>query len=205
MKSHRGLVPAPKRGQYDRSLDRRERHSVQRERILEAVAALLGSEQAPTVANAVKLAGIGRNTFYEYFDDIEHAVAQAGARAVREFVSRLEVAQQGTLTGVDRVRALTRAWSEYLLELPRLAQIALRPQPETTHPTQLSALAEQAMRALSDVRQEHGSLPGIAHPTRVLAVAALFDVVSRQHLAAPSKPTGDLQCILFDLAQRLLS
>ena len=86
------IEPAPKRGQYDRALSRRDRQAAQRERVITALAALSAAERELSIANVVELAGIGRNTFYEYFDDIEHALTAIKARVLRELVLRSEAA-----------------------------------------------------------------------------------------------------------------
>src|SRR3954470_3553556 len=112
MKRDPDLKPAPKRGRYDRGLSRRERQSAQRERVVAAVIELVASERALNVANVVHLAGIGRNTFYEYFDDIEHALSAIQARAVREFSARVELVVPDVQAPLERVRAIARAWTE---------------------------------------------------------------------------------------------
>jgi len=123
------LIPAPKRGQYDRALSRRERQAAQRERVIAAIAALSVTERELNIANVVELAGIGRNTFYEYFDDIEHALLVIKRRASLELASRVEGALSAARTPLERIRALARAWTENLFENPTLVRLALRAQP----------------------------------------------------------------------------
>ena len=96
------LVPAPKRGRYDRGLSRRERQAAQRERVIAAIAALSAAERELSVASVVEIAGIGRNTFYEYFDDLEHALLTIKGRALREFAPRVEAALQVARTPLER-------------------------------------------------------------------------------------------------------
>ena len=74
------LEPAPKRGQYDRALSRRDRQDAQRERVIGALAILSASERELSISNVVEVAGIGRNTFYEYFDDVDHALGAIRSR-----------------------------------------------------------------------------------------------------------------------------
>src|SRR5882724_7581316 len=136
-----GVEPAPKRGLYDRGLSRRERQAAQRERVITALAALSATEKELSIANVVELAGIGRNTFYEYFDDVEHALTMIKTRALRELVTRLESSVQAARTPLERIRALARAWAENLFVDPPLAKLALRAQPEIADATQLSVLA----------------------------------------------------------------
>ncbi len=197
-------IRAPKRGRYDRRLTRSERHAAQRERVVTAITALIASERVLNVANVVHVAGIGRNTFYEYFDDIEHALVSIRARALRDFSQRVHAALQNARTSLDGVRALSRAWTEHLLEAPTLAQIALRAQSDAIEPTQLSALAEHVMKVLSSELPIRDGLPGTNEPLRVRVVAALFDAVGRSHFAVRSQPPEELQRVLSELAVRLL-
>ncbi|MET0792449.1 MAG: TetR/AcrR family transcriptional regulator [Polyangiaceae bacterium] len=204
MKPGSELMPAPKRGQYDRALSRSERQTAQRERVVAAITSLSGSERTLNVANVVELAGIGRNTFYEYFDDIEHALVSIKARALREFSARADTAMRSARTPLERVRALARAWTEHLLEAPALARVALQPQSEAIEPTQLSALAQHVVKVLQAEEEARSALPGLNEPLRVVVVAALFDAVSRTHLAVHPLSADELQRVLSELSLRLL-
>ena len=113
MKSGTGeLVPAPKRGQYDRAMSRHERQAAQQERVIAAVAAVVATGRELSVASVVEHAGIGRNTFYEYFDDVEHALNTIHARARRELAARVDWrcalhARRSNGSGCWRVSGLT--------------------------------------------------------------------------------------------------
>ncbi|HET7541314.1 MAG TPA: TetR/AcrR family transcriptional regulator [Polyangiaceae bacterium] len=198
------LVPAPKRGQYDRGLSRSERQTAQRERVIAAIAALGRENRELSVANVVELAGIGRNTFYEYFDDLEHALAATKTRALRDFATRVASAWELARTPLQRVRALARAWTECLLENPAQARLALRAQPEVLEVTQLSLLGQHVAALLNAELDARSALPGLAEPLRVTAVAALFDAVSRAHLNQRAMTSDELQSMLSDWSLRLL-
>ena len=198
------LEPAPKRGQYDRALSRRERQAAQRERVIGAIAALSAAGRELNVANVVELAGIGRNTFYEYFDDIEHALVAIKSRAVRELATLFEAALQSARTPLERVRALARAWVENLARDPVLMRLALQAQPELLEPTQLSALARHLATVLEAELEARAALPGLAEPRRVFVVAAAFDSVSRAQGSLGTLPDEELQRLLADLSLRLL-
>ncbi|MES1173988.1 MAG: TetR/AcrR family transcriptional regulator [Myxococcales bacterium] len=185
-------------------MSRPQRQAAQHERVVAAITALIGSERGLNVANVVELAGIGRNTFYEYFDDIEHALVSITARALRDFSARAEVALQSARTPLERLRALARAWTEHLFALPAIAQVALRAQPEAAEPTQVSLLAQHVMKVLGDEVEARGALPGLNEPLRVLVVAASFDAVSRSHFAVRPLSAEEMQRVLSDLSQRLL-
>jgi AcrR family transcriptional regulator len=204
MKPELELVPAPKRGRYDRALSRRERQAAQRERVLAAIAAIAVTDRELSVASVVEAAGIGRNTFYEYFDDLEHALLAINQRVLSEFAARVSAALQKARTPLERIRALARAWAENLLENPVLVKLALRAQPQLIEPTQLSVLGQHLASVLN---AEHGSrttLPGLAEPLRVAGVAALFDAVGRAHFAVRTLSSDELQRALADWSLRLL-
>jgi AcrR family transcriptional regulator len=198
------VEPAPKRGQYDRALSRRERQAAQRERVITALAALSATQNELNIANVVELAGIGRNTFYEYFDDIDHALAAINARALRELAKGLDSSMQAARTPLERIRALARAWSEYLFSDPPLVRLALRAQPEALDAAQLSGLGQHLARVLSAQHEARSALPGLADALRVRAVAAVFDAVSRAHLGPNPMSVEELQSMLADLSLRLL-
>jgi hypothetical protein len=77
---------APPRGRYDRQSTPQQRVRAQRERLLRAAAAAFVQGQ-PNVSRAAALARAGRSSFYEFFDDFEHA---------------LEVVRTSTLSTVER-------------------------------------------------------------------------------------------------------
>src|SRR5262245_11755830 len=118
------LLPAPGRGQYDRALSRERRQAEQRERLLLATAAAF-AQQHQGVSAVIALAGVGRNTFYEYFDDFTHALEAVSSRAR----ARLELACRAALgrarTPIERLRAISRGWCDALLEFPDEAVVLL--------------------------------------------------------------------------------
>jgi AcrR family transcriptional regulator len=198
------VEPAPKRGQYDRALSRRERQTVQRERLISALAALSATERELSIANVVELAGIGRNTFYEYFDDVEHALTVIKTRALRDLVTRLESSVRAARTPLERIRALARAWAENLFVDPPLVRLALRAQPEMADAAQLSILGAHLTAVLSAQHEARSALPGLADNLKVNAVAAVFDAVSRAHFGPRPMSVEELQSALAELSLRLL-
>jgi AcrR family transcriptional regulator len=198
------VEPAPKRGQYDRALSRHERQATQRERVITALAALSATERELSIANVVELAGIGRNTFYEYFDDLEHALTVIKTRALRDLVTRLESSAQAARTPLERIRALARAWAQNLFVNPPLVRLALRAQPEIADAAQLSVLGLHLAGVLSAQYEARSALPGLADTLKVSAVAAVFDAVSRAHFGPRPMAVEELQSVLADLSVRLL-
>jgi AcrR family transcriptional regulator len=204
MKSEIQLVPAPKRGRYDRALSRPERQAAQRERVITALLTISASDRELSVANVVELAGIGRNTFYEFFDDLDHALLAITGRVLREFAARAESATQGARTPLERIRALARAWTEQLFENPKQMKLALRAQADAIEPTQLSPLGQQLATLLSAELEGRSALPGLAEPLRVAVVAALFDAVSRAHLNVRAITREEMRRLLADWSLRVL-
>lgn len=198
------LVPAPKRGRYDRALSRRERQAAQRERVIAAIAAITATDRELSVANVVEVAGIGRNTFYEYFDDLEHALIAIKGRALRDFTPRLAAAMEAARTPLERIRALARVWVENLLESPAQVKLALRAQAELIEATQLSVLGQHIAAVLSADLEARSALPGLGEPLRVAVVAALFDAVSRAHLNLRAMSSDELQRVLTEWSLRVL-
>jgi AcrR family transcriptional regulator len=200
----KALIPAPKRGHYDRALSRQERQAAQRERVIGAIVALSTSERELNLINVIERAGIGRNTFYEYFDDIEHAVLAIQVRAVRELATRIDAALREARTPLTRMRAVSRAWVENLRDDAPLVRLSLRAQAAANNSTQLSVLGEHIVAVLAAEVDARSALPGLSEPLRVLAVAALFDAISRVHLSVLAVPIDDLPLLLTELMLRLL-
>ncbi len=185
-------------------LSREERQAAQRERVIAAIAALSATERELTIANVVQLAGIGRNTFYEYFDDLEHALVALKSRALRDLELRVAAALEAARTPLERIRALARAWVESLLENPAQAKLALRAQAELIEATQLSLLGQHIATVLNAEIEARSALPGLAEPLRVAVIAALFDTVSRAHLNVRAMTSDELQRTLADWSLRVL-
>jgi AcrR family transcriptional regulator len=204
MKPVAELARAPTRGRYDRALSRHDRQAAQRERVVASVAKVVAEGRELSVASVVAMAGIGRNTFYEYFDDVEHALRAISARAQSEFTTRVDSALLSARTPLERVRALARAWAESLFADPELAKLALRAEPTTRDSAQLSVLGRQVADVLENEVASRSALPGLSDRLRTTAVAALFDAVGRAQLAESPMALDELQRVLAELAVRLL-
>jgi AcrR family transcriptional regulator len=203
------FVPAPPRGHYDRRQPRELRVVEQRDRLIAATALAFARESAPTIATVVNLARVSRNTFYEYFDDLEHARAAAVLRAKQRVEQALRQAEQAARTPVERRRALARAWFDWIVAAPAEAGLILR---ATT-----SALGDggtrfeaAVMRSLADARALGVS---VATPDRTvcMAVAAAAEAFGRELVAMllggeadQRGPREVLERSLVDVSLRLL-
>jgi len=170
------LVPAPGRGQYDRRLPREQRLAEQRERLLAAVARVCAREAEPAVATVVALAGVGRNTFYEYFDDVPHARREAESAVLRRVDAKLRVAEEQARTPVERFRGLARAWLEAVLAEP--AEFLLVLMPAGAKASRGAELLRAAFERATSTLHAAG-VGGAVDRVRLLAVAATGEAVAR--------------------------
>lgn len=209
MSESRLLLRAPGRGQYDRRQSREERLGEQRARLMAATALAAAEGGTATVARVVKLAGTSRNTFYEYFDDAEHALAAAEERSRARLEHALGHALGEARTPVERLRALARAWVAWGLGEPAEARWCLS-KPEGALGAAGQVLERALTRALAASRAagvqatEHDSL-------RVIATAAAGEALLRRVLSAAQSSDAEREraanrCekALVDVAVRLL-
>jgi len=183
------LLPAPGRGQYDRALTRERRQAEQRERLLAATAAAF-ARQHRRVSGVTALAAVGRNTFYEYFDDFQHAVAAVSSRAQARLELGCKAALERARTPIETLRAITRAWCAALLEHPDEAIVLLSAE-ERTPPRPLSAAGRVLVATLESARRP-APRGGAQDPSAVLATAASAEALVLQALAekAEIEPTA---------------
>src|SRR5688500_6523401 len=99
---------APPRGRYDRRSTPEQRACAQRERLLRA-AALAFVEGQPNVSRAAALARAGRSSFYEFFDDFEHALDVVRASTLKTVGRALNDALQAERAPIAALRALAAA------------------------------------------------------------------------------------------------
>jgi len=210
------LQPAPGRGQYDRSQPREARLAEQRSRLLSATAIALASGDevgAATIASVVRLAGVSRNTFYEYFDDLPHARVAAEHRAEHRLQLRLRTAEEQTRTPVERWRALSHAWMSWVAAAPAEALLCL-----DRVRTGLSG-AGRALEAACTRSVEMLRASGIRSQdpdgARVTAFAATGEVLARRFIAESlregvlnatrsERDRERIERVLADVAVRLL-
>ena len=174
------LLPAPGRGQYDRRLPRERRISEQRERLLAATALAVAREASPSVASIVRRAGVGRNTFYEYFDDVRHARTAAETAALRRLEQVIAEAERTARTPVERWRALARAWLSFADEEPSAMTLVLAIDGRAARAMSSGAtLLEAALERSLETLRSAGVTAPPAGPERVRAVAAVGEAFAR--------------------------
>jgi len=195
-------LPAPGRGAYDRKLSRAERDAQHRERLLFAAAEVL-AEGSPTVARIVERAGVGRSTFYEFFDSPEHLLEHMEQRSLRALEATLEGAFEEARTPLERVRTIARSWLSSLEARPVEARIALTRRLGTELLSPAGKLLHQLLeRCVHVARHEGVGWFTAADEVSLLAAAAAVEALSRRHLAG--NPIRDAPRALADLIAKLL-
>jgi AcrR family transcriptional regulator len=174
------FLPAPGRGQYDRRQTREQRLSEQRDRLVAATARAFALYAAPSVAQVIEIGGVGRGTFYEYFDDVEHARV-AAVRAVERWMEQeLVAAEARSRTPVERFRALAAAWLELAEREPAGALVALRIDAVgRAVSSPLGAVLERALARSLDALTRTGMMRGERDALRTLAFVASAEALAR--------------------------
>lgn len=208
------LLPAPGRGQYDRRVPRPRRQAAQRARLLSATALVLAREPAPNVACVIRVAGVGRNSFYEYFDHFEHARDALLVELERWLLDALRGAEQSVRTPVEAFRALAAVWFALATEQPAqwlaLSGIA----PTDTRPISLAGIVfADALERVGSSFARRGVIARPPDRVRAMLVAAAAEALARplarEALAvSSSERTGNAleraRTLLVDTAVRLL-
>jgi AcrR family transcriptional regulator len=207
--------PAPGRGQYDRRQSRDQRLAEQKERLVAATARAFAIHAAPSVAHVIEIAGVGRGTFYEYFDDVEHARAAAVSTMQRRVEQALRGAEARSRTPVERFRALASEWLSLAGSDPAETLVALRVEANGARTLSPVGVAFEAALTRAVGASAMSGVSRVAiDPLRTLAVAAAAESFARG-VAVHSLPTdggavtppfdrGAAERALVDVAVRLL-
>lgn len=101
--------------------------SIQRARMLAAMAQVCAEHGAPnvTVAHVVGRAGVSRRTFYEMFDDIQDCLYAAFEEAVEAAMRRVLDAYDPRAKWLDRIRASLVALLSFLEAEPEVARLLI--------------------------------------------------------------------------------
>jgi AcrR family transcriptional regulator len=117
-------VPLP-RGRH--GLPRETVARSQRERLLDAAARVTAERtyEATTVADIIADAGVGRESFYELFEDRRACVLAAHQELLDDLVAHVRVAYEGPGEWVERCRATLRVLLEWFATDPALGRFLL--------------------------------------------------------------------------------
>jgi AcrR family transcriptional regulator len=120
--SRRQRLPRGRHG-----LSREAVTSSQRNRLETAVVTVVAARgyEATTVADVLDEAGVGRETFYELFDDKRDCMLAAHANLVDELEGRVRLAYLGTAPWPQRVRAAVETALRFFAERPPVARFML--------------------------------------------------------------------------------
>lgn len=194
-------LPAPGRGGYDRALTRPERDAEHRARLIQATAEVF-LEGKISVARVIERAGVGRSTFYEFFDSPEHVLAHLEQRALRALHIALGQRLGEARTPLERVRALLRAWLAWADEDPLDARVLLarRGAHEILSPAG-KLLHESLERSVQSAQLDRIGGFGASELAAFSAVGAV-EVLTRVHLE--SHRIEDAQRVFSDAVTKLL-
>jgi AcrR family transcriptional regulator len=99
----------------------------QRQRLLDAAAQVTATRgyEETTVADILAVAGVGRETFYELFEDRRACVLAAHRELLDDLVAHVRAAYEGPGEWVERCRATLRALLEWFAGDPALGRFLL--------------------------------------------------------------------------------
>jgi AcrR family transcriptional regulator len=162
----------------------------QRERLLAAVVRVTATKgyEATTVADILEDAGVGRESFYELFDDKRDCMLAAHTILVTDLESKVRAAYLEPGDWVDRVRSALRVTLEWFAADPtaaRFTRIELAAV-GTVFRARFQAAFENFARMLDEGLADGGPEPELEQATR-LAVSALmasiYEEVARDRAA----------------------
>jgi len=188
------------RGQWDRSATAESRAGAHRQAILEAAArAAFELGRAVTVSDVVERAGVGRNTFYVNFADLEAAFRAAEESAIAT-VSRAFAPSRDARTPIERLRTTASEWIRLAMLEPRLVMLVLRGdgRPTGAH----STVREIMVRSFESVAAAARSAGLVGRPVdsqRLRATAAAFVATAESLIESP--PRGSAQPFADELVE----
>lgn len=193
------IEPAPARGRYDRGLSRQARQAEQKARLVGWIAEVYRERGLElTVQDVVQAAGVGRNTFYEYFDGLDHALdyaAQTHAKAIQE---RIATTLEAARTPIAKLRELSRAWFDAIERDPARAALLLR------SPAGARSAAVSTFASLLETSLKQGRSFAAATPNAPLIDYAAFAAEGgARAVLAWAAPRGELQEGLATLLTRV--
>ena len=185
-------MAGPGRGRWSRRLGKADRAATARAAILRAVGdARASGGAAPTVTDVVSRLGIGRNTFYEHFDDVLAAIGAADAAAAERTSLALEAALGSARTPIEKLRALSRTWIDRAAATPQW----------TLTGRDLPPL-ERALRDVLSEARAAGVVGRVPDAARVRCLAGAFAGICLDGPPRSAEDRDDRAEILVDFALR---
>jgi AcrR family transcriptional regulator len=164
-----------RRGQWNRALSRAERRALERTRIVESIARVSRGHRAPTLSQIIDGAGIGRNTFYDHFVDVDEALAAADSESLDAARSAIAAAVAHARTPIERLRSVARAWIGVAATHPGLAIAVRRVGVGSDETLGLDAL----LREILDEARAAGAIGRSPDTVRVRCVVGVFEAAAR--------------------------
>jgi AcrR family transcriptional regulator len=199
-------APPPPRGRYDRNKTAAQREAEHLDRLVTAAAgaARATGRNRVTVADLVKRARVGRNTFYAHFSGLEPAFERAEDAALEVLWRRTSEALAPAYTPIEKLRAIVRGWFSALDADPALMQVLIdAPSRPAGHAPRRggSALRQLLRAALSDARRA-AVLTMPVDDLRLLAATAIMEAFARRYLER-AEPRDELETMTVDLVLRV--
>lgn len=155
------------------------------------------------MARIAARAGVGRSTFYEFFDSPDHLLTHIEQRISKGLEASLERALHSARTPLERVRAIARAWLDELSARPLEARVALTPRAGADLLSPAGMVLHRALsRSAAAARALGVGWLSAADDSSLLAAAAAVEVVSRKHLGGAEVP--EAHRVLTDIVAKLL-
>ena len=191
------------RGRWDRTLSRDERRRAERARIVDAVVrAKAAHGRALTLSHIALGAGVGRNTFYEHFIDVDAAIAAAEAQGVDAVSRVLAAAAVRAHTPIERLRSIARAWIAFAVEHPELTEVIGGDVTGGALGASGGTGLEARLRDVLGEARAAGAIGREPDPVRICCVVGAFEAAAR--FAAGNVPvsTDETAETLTDLTLR---
>ena len=176
----------------------------QRERLLRAVAAA-AVEGEPNVSRVAALARAGRASFYEFFDDFEHALATVRATAITSLERALNGALERERAPYAALRALAAELLATIRASPEASLCALAP--GAGNASALGACFARALEGWLSASSGAGFITPRSDERRLLLATGAAEAFARRtaltQLSRGSTDTDDGR-VLADALMRLL-
>ncbi len=194
------------RGRYDRSRTPAERAAQQAIRIADATAAVVAQRglTEATIDHVVRAAGVGRNTFYRHYRDLDHAVRRVRATAGATLWRKASAGLAAAYTPTEKIRSIVRVWLDLAKTDPNTVTVLLLPTMTDagSAPSEATVALGQLLTAtLADAHRD-AVLSTPPDPIRVLAATGALEAVARDCLRQPGS-LSVAESTLVDVIVRL--
>ena len=152
------------------------------------------------MATLSRAAGVGRNTFYEHFADVNAVLREARSAALGGVVRELERAEAAARTPIEKLRAVARAWVTSVAAGGEMLRASL-----DASGAQGAAADAPLHRVLTRIAAEArsaGATSAAPESLRVWAAVGAFEIVARRlgadaDVALASRTLADLAVRMF--------